>query len=406
MKFIQFGKFNKKLLIPILGGIFMLFTRLILRINPAYENAKKNPFIINIYVSTGMILSFIPYLILKHKNKVFDRSNSNRSQIKSKLDLELIHSRTSEKINFTKYKLILFSEIFDFSQVLLTSFNSISPLFYFWTFDPLFICLFSCLILKTNLYKHQYVSIFIIIIFGFVLNLLEYFKLDDKNYQLDTVEILLSIFSEICLSLSMVIVKYNMEKTFCSPYEICIWEGALALIFNIIILIVLNELELTISGNKYPENLYNLFSDYDIYDILLCLTMVFGQGIYNMVLFSTCDYFTPYHIVIILIIVELYNSWKILENKALNISSLIILVLIAFIYLFFIEIIELNICNISFNTKKNIERRSLTESLIGASIINNLSKEVSVDIKDTNESEQSSEPSDSSFSNNSDTQSL
>ena len=48
----------------------------------------------------------------------------------------------------------------------------------------------------------------------------------------------------------------------------------------------------------------------------------------------------------------------------LNILSFLILILIAFTFLIFIEIIEINICNISYNTKMNIEIRSGKESII------------------------------------------
>ena len=48
----------------------------------------------------------------------------------------------------------------------------------------------------------------------------------------------------------------------------------------------------------------------------------------------------------------------------LNILSFLILILIAFHFLIFIEIIEINICNISYNTKKNNEIRSGKESII------------------------------------------
>ena len=48
----------------------------------------------------------------------------------------------------------------------------------------------------------------------------------------------------------------------------------------------------------------------------------------------------------------------------LNILSFLILILIAFAILIYIEIIEINICNISYNTKRNIEIRSGIESFI------------------------------------------
>ena len=91
--------------------------------------------------------------------------------------------------------------------------------------------------LKTKLYKHQYISVIVIISLGFGLNVIEYFKLNEKK-KIELLEITMKLLSEICLSLSMVIAKYNMEKTYSIPYEICLWDGLIALILNIIILII------------------------------------------------------------------------------------------------------------------------------------------------------------------------
>ena len=54
-----------------------------------------------------------------------------------------------------------------------------------------------------------------------------------------------------------------------------------------------------------------------------------------------------------------------------------ILILIAFMFLAFIEVIELNICNISFNTKNNIQLRSLSEYIEENSNIINPNDETS-----------------------------
>ena len=364
MKIIQLGQFHKKLLIPIIGGIFLLIYRFIRKANPKNKVALKNPFILNIYVSFGMIIAFIPYLILKYKNKEKHVNNPKNIQINSKLNIELIYAE-DYKVGFSgKYLLIFFSEIFDFSQIILFNMFSYNCIYNFWTLDILFMSILCCFLLKTHLYRHQYFSIFIIIISGLILNILEYYKQADTN-ELKPLEISMSILSELCLSLSMVLVKYNMEKTFCSPYEICIWEGALALIFNTIILLIINKLGLIVADIQYPDNFYDLFGDYDIYDFLLCLTIVLGNAVYNLVLFTTCNYFTPCHILITSIIIELQNSLETFEKTGLNIISFLILILITFMFLVYIEIIELNIFNISYNTKKNIELRSLEESIIG-----------------------------------------
>ena len=366
MKCINFGDVNKRLLIPIFGGIIRLIYIFLFHQNPKYEIATKNPFILNIYTSVGMIFSFIPYLILKYRSKTKSIS-SNASQIQSKLNIAFIHSDLYEEIEIDqskKYKLIICSSIFDFLQVLLLTIFCIYCNYNLWIFDILFMSLFSNLILKTKLYKHQYFSMIIIIILGFILNIIKYFNLGDTNNKVDPFELSMKLLSEICLSLSMVIVKYNMEKTYCSPYEICIWEGLIGLILNIIILVIVNQLRVTISGIEYPNNFYELFDNYDINDLIICFVELIMNAIYNIVIFVTCDFFTPFHILITSIIKEFYSYLQTDGNLVLNILGICILIFIAFMFLVFVETIELNFWNISYNTKKNIELRSLTDSSI------------------------------------------
>ena len=173
MKCINFGDVNKRLLIPIFGGIIRLIYIFLIHRNPKYEIATKNPFILNIYTSVGMIFSFIPYLILKYRSKTKSIS-SNASQIQSKLNIEFIHSDLYEEIEIDqskKYKLIICSSIFDFLQVLLLTIFCIYCNYNLWIFDILFMSLFSSLILKTKLYKHQYFSMIIIIFLGLLMNI-------------------------------------------------------------------------------------------------------------------------------------------------------------------------------------------------------------------------------------------
>ena len=184
---------------------------------------------------------------------------------------------------------------------------------------------------------------------------------------------------EIFMSLCIVIAKYNMEKNYCSPYEICIWEGLIELILYIIFLLIINKLELTIADVKYPDNFWELINNYDIHDFLLCLLIVFVNAIYNLFIFLTCNYFTPCHILILSIIHDFYFCLKINENWKLNIIGFFILLLILFMFLIFIEIIEINIFNISYNTKKNIELRSRNESSIDNNNLIHIREEIEME---------------------------
>ena len=357
MRLISFGQINIQFLIPILGGLIRLISRLILNTNSKYEILEKNPFLFSIYTAIGMILAFIPYLIIKYRSKK-SIIYSNNLSTKSKLNLELVYNDIFKQTRFNKYKLIVLASILDFIETLIVTIFSMNCSYNLWIFDILFISIFSYYLLKTKLYKHQYLSIIIIILLGLSLNVIEYFKIDEIENKLDFFEISMKLLGEIFLSLNMVIIKYNMEKNYCSPYEICIWEGLIGSILHIICLSIINELELTISDIKYPDNIQEYINNYDINDAFVCFMIIIVSCIYNIFMLLTCDYFSPCHIIISLIINQSYFYIKMKEDIILNILGLFILVLIFFILLIFIEIIEINCLNISYNTKKNIEKRS------------------------------------------------
>ena len=146
----------------------------------------------------------------------------------------------------------------------------------------------------------------IIIILGLGLNIIEYFKKDDKN-EVGFIEILFKIISEILSCLVIVINKLNMEKYFCHSYEICIWEGLVDFIVISTSLLIVNKIGVTIAGIYHPKNLYDYFDQFDISDIFLALFTIIINGLYNIFIIATCDIFTPFHVLITLIINECYN---------------------------------------------------------------------------------------------------
>ena len=51
-----------------------------------------------------------------------------------------------------------------------------------------------------------------------------------------------------------------MEKNYCSPYEICIWEGVIEFILNLICLVSFNLVGSKIDDIKYPDNILDYFN--------------------------------------------------------------------------------------------------------------------------------------------------
>ena len=377
MKCISCGKVDKKLLIPVIGGIVTLLLTTLISKNVKYNVLRKNPLILNIYVSIGMIFSFIPYLIIKHRTKKISLNSDELSQkSKSKLDIKLIHHNYIKETRFTKYKLIFYSSIIDFSSSLLVYVFCSYFNYSLWTFEILFMSLFSRLILKVNLYKHQYFSMIIIIVLGLLMNIIHYFNFSESQKKFEFLGVILKLVSIICSSLNEVIVKYNMEKTYCSPYEICIWLGFLELIFYVIILVIFNLFQLKIAGVQYPDNFYELFDNYDINDFIICFALLIVDACYNIAIYVTLDYFTPFHIMIVDILNQLYSYTTIGGNIIIRILGSLIVSLIGFMFLVFVEIIELNLCKLSYNTKKNIETRAIRDSFVGEDYVRTSRKEI------------------------------
>ena len=242
----------------------------------------------------------------------------------------------------------LLATILDFSQTFLLYYCHGKEKFVYnaWIFDILYLSILSHFVLKTKLYKHQYCSMIAITLLGFVLNVIYAIN----GNEIDYIDIFMKLISELFFCLNIVFTKYIMEKYFCSPYEICMWEGIINLFLFIICIFLFDR---TILSLDY----YNEFIFY------VSLAMIFTSCFYNMTLLLTCEKLTPCHTLIIMIIHESYNYVQINDDFLLT-CGIIIVILILIIFLFFIEIIELNIFEISRNTKKNIGKRADDDSYI------------------------------------------
>ena len=229
MALINCGNSDKMIIVPIFGGIVRLVYLFLYDINPKEEILNENPLIRGIYIALGMILSFLLYIIQRIRtNKSINRKDDINSELikgkGTKRSFKLLHYDIYAKQRKNKYKLIFLSSIFDFLQTITVSF-SYKCVYNLWVFNIIIMPFFSFLILKNKIYIHHYLSIIMIIILGFSLNIIEYFKKDDNEDKIDFYEIFWKFISEISFCISLIIIKYNMEKNFCSVYEVCIWNG-------------------------------------------------------------------------------------------------------------------------------------------------------------------------------------
>ena len=113
-------------------------------------------------------------------------------------------------------------------------------------------------------------------------------------------------------------------------------------------------------NEEYIDNFYIYIDKINLHEVLIFILSMFGRCIFILFGYVLVDYFTPLHIVLILIIGEISFLFNDEYNWKLYLKIVFFVFLIFFI-LIFLEIIELNLCGLQQNTKKNISDRSEKE---------------------------------------------
>jgi hypothetical protein len=201
--------------------------------------------------------------------------------------------------------------------------------------------------LKNKLYIHQFLSLAVIIILGVILNVI---NLYDKNPTFKSIIIVFSV--EVTYTFNIVLNKYAMNKFFCSPFEISFYEGLFALIVNLILLF-----------STKKDNFSAYYKGLDSKEIWIFIFLMLSRLSFNIFGLLTVKYFTPSHVVIILIIGEISFSFKSKNDYKLYLT-IVIFCFLLFMLLVFTEIIELNFCELQKFTKKNITQRSMAQTKI------------------------------------------
>ena len=365
MAIISFGTIDKKIIYPILGGIFKLSADLVLKyIKLLYKDSgielKNHPFLLGFNSGLGLSISFIPFLIFIRNFNILNKSKEDEEG-------NLIYNQ-NEDIIFVRrekhYYYLFAIAICDFLQKLL-SFIYVG-LDNFWIFDIPFIIIFSLLILKMKLHIHHLVSLVFIIIFGIVLNIIYFFQIKAE------IELFFKIINtlviETIFSLEIVISKYTIEIKLCSPYEICLFEGIFEIVLNLILLIIFTYIPFSeinyfkhceFEGKFYIDNFFQYFSKISLIEVIFFILTFLGRLGFTLLCLLTLKYLSQSYIAICLIISEI--GFAVYEEKIIwkIIVEYIIFAFLIFFILVLIEIIEINCFGIQKNTQKNIKIRAM-----------------------------------------------
>lgn len=377
MSLIILGDLNKYIIFAILGGIAKCIAGTLLYI---YKNElKKFPFMLGLNAGLGMSLSLIPGIYLKITNKgIIDK----KAELKHKLmyDKEYYSNYNPKKIKIKKIIIILLSAFLDFLQKLLVFLFSDSINNNVWIFNIIFLNIFSICILKTKLYKHQYISSILMIILGIILNI---FILKDMPVK-KIPALLISIFIEIIYSLCIVVNKYGIDHCFCSPIEISFYEGLFELIINLIFLSIATNIKVN-PDNKIlkhiktvcdedknnPDNkdkcyIDNWFLYFDVFrgkEIIMFIITLLSRWIFNLFSLIVIKYYTPSHVIFLLIIGEVQNAFIDIEETWLKYMALIVYIFLLILLIIFTEVIILNFCGCEKYTKNIISERALSKEI-------------------------------------------
>ena len=354
------AKLNRYFLIIILCPIFGMITNLFIDLIIDTKIIQRLDFALTFFNCLSYFLAGLFHFIYNFKESVKKENNENNENNES--------SRSSTKIyiyneikneNYNPHRIfmiiILLASLIIIRCLLSTFFYDKNVfekrLFYFF-----FIPLFSKIILKENIYKHQYFSI-LISLCGIIFLLIPVclkFTTDD------IVPNITNFINGISYSLFLVIIKYLVEKYYLSPLKISLFVGIISLFISFIYFIIYSLI-------KYHD--LNYFKDcfdfaqeenklkLSIYIILLFIFTL----IFQLLTLSALFYFSP-SLVIITDIINPILEWIVftiinganIPDVFLNPIGYLIVLFAALIYN---EIIIFNFFGLNKETKKFVNQR-------------------------------------------------
>ena len=360
-KLIIFAKFNRYYIILFISPIFcMLANYFIYKLKDNGLNIFKHQYIFNmlnaeIFYAFAGLFYFMSYF-RKNSNRGKE-SDENLSKI---TNIQYIYNETTT-IDLKKYILILIL----LSALLISERYILTYIYDNKRLDPrifyiILIPLFSKLILKENLYKHQYLSLAISVIGWIILSIPICLKIKKD----DILPNFLNLIKGACYPLSLSIIKYLSDRYYKSPLLTSLIFGTMSIILTLIGFIIYSLI-------KYHDlSFFNAF-DFSKVDnkviiaIYFILIFIFGTAL-QLLNLLILFYFSP----IFLLITEVISpflQWIVqtIENNKNTTLELVInpigFIIVLFSSLVCNEIIIFNFWGLSKNTKKFVNERMTLE---------------------------------------------
>ena len=364
MALISLGKIDKTIIYPLIPIVIMLFeNKYFDYLDPVADHKTE----FNIIQSISKFMAIIPFIIFNLQNKI--------SNIQHQIDNILYNKKYYEKYGANKLKKFGFivlinvlNLIFKMTYYRIINYFVTVKIFSWYILDIILITLFSFLILKAPVYKHQYLSIIIIVVAGIILNSIHH-EFDEVGFK----DILVNIFGDSVYSLMIVLKRYVMVNLFCSAYEIVFYEGVFSLVFFSVLLIILTNVEII---EKYESKRYIIYEDKTYIDNFYSfIDLLRTDKTQILISFIILIYYIPYylffnitiknnsvfHVLLILLAEEGY-FFDYGDDAFIICMNILLSIILLFMFLVFVEILELNFCGLSVNLKRKIAERAEIEA--------------------------------------------
>ena len=403
---ISFGKFDKKFLYINLQFVLIIIILIVSIIILIKIFLTKNDFQHIFYIMKdtillpflyyfGQMLCIIPDYIVKRCFKN-NKNNKNTEKRERSSDINLIYNNQVITLKFldilkligicliSLMQFILFkiinrikkdtkNIIHNKEEMELRNFLSNNQGFFSFLYIAFFFLCKFCF--KQRYYIHQYISVFIITIielikFGFN-------ALNVSDIKIFWIVLLLTVIFALFISVNIGYSKFLIDKKYFSIYKTCYTFGFInvPIILLTVLIYTFIPYECEDEENCYIFKIGTFFSELLSLNIIIYFIFSIFCGLLGILINNILSFYSPFNLTlpfslsffIIDIVMKIYNLNS-TTDIILNILIFIIDIFEIILILVFLEVIELNFCGLSENTKNNIKLRSISET---ANLLNN-----------------------------------
>lgn len=319
----------------------------------------------------GYLLIIIPALITKKftssdlpkKKLESEKNNENSTNLINKNENDSNNNNIKIKDIIIFFSVCILNLFVEFSYILVELLNGYYKEEYF-LFETLIWFIAPKFIFKKTYYKHQKIAILLIIIIGAIKAIITMIVFDRFNYK----QLLLEIFIHSGDAIFYGYMKALMEFKYFSPFQCCYIFGIvntpIILIAYFIVSYIPCNNKFLCDGKEYFDNIYSLFDNFSFNELIFLILECLSEGIGLLSINMIMNKFTLYHALIpfhaTFCVINLLDNET--SKAEVIITSIYFIAEIIFI-LVFLEIIELNFCNLNKNLKRKIEDRAINEDI-------------------------------------------